>query len=147
MARMPTQRPNVGHCTICLSIDEAVYNELIHDPVQFRAWLAEQFELHPELFPEHFANGFSMNDSRTSRKLGVVIRRIELRDGSAWSIRPSFVLPGMTARVDDVHDALLSAEIRRAVLGVGQGFRTESDVLAPLAECTGARQSGRHYGS
>ena len=79
---------------------------MINDTVRFRAWITEQHELHPELFPEPFALGFSMKDSRTSAKLGVVIRRIQLRDGSAWSIRPAFVLPGMTARTQEVHQAL-----------------------------------------
>ena len=106
MARMPASRPNVGNCTLCLPIDEALYNELVNDTVRFRAWITEQYELHPELFPEPFARGFSRKDSRTSAKLGVVIRRIQLRDGSAWSLRPAFVLPGMTARTQDVHPAL-----------------------------------------
>lgn len=47
-----------------------------------------------------------MKDSRISRKLGVVIRRISLRDGTDWSIRPSFVMPYMAARTQDVQDVL-----------------------------------------
>ena len=47
-----------------------------------------------------------MKDSRISRKLGVVIRRISLRDGTDWSIRPSFVMPYMAARTQDVQNVL-----------------------------------------
>jgi len=47
-----------------------------------------------------------MKDSRTSGKLGVVIRRIRLRDGTHWSIRPSFVMPYMAARTEDVQEVL-----------------------------------------
>jgi hypothetical protein len=47
-----------------------------------------------------------MKDSRSSRKLGIVIRRIRLCDGTDWSIRPSFVMPSMAARTEDVQAVL-----------------------------------------
>ena len=106
MAGTPTQEPDRKCCTICLPVEETDYSRFATDPVRFREWLMQQYQLNPELFPEQFQRGFCMKDSRTSGKLDVVIRRIELRDGTAWSVRPSFVMPGMTAFTDDVQDVL-----------------------------------------
>jgi len=106
MAGMPTQKPDRCYRTICLPIDEPHYSEIVSDAGRFREWLTEQFELHPELFPELFARGFSMNDRRVSSRTGIVIRRIALRDGTAWSVRPSFVLPGMSKRSRQPHRRL-----------------------------------------
>ena len=106
MASMPTGQSDRGNRTICLPISESEYNQFVQDAQQFREWLNQQFEANPELFPELFSSGFSMKDSRTSEKLGITVRRITLRDGSAWSIRPSFVMPGMTAWTEDVQNAL-----------------------------------------
>ena len=41
-----------------------------------------------------------MKDGRTSVKQGEALRRIALRDGRAYSIRPSFLMPYMTARIE-----------------------------------------------
>jgi hypothetical protein len=106
MARMPTRKPDRCNRTICLPIDEPLYGEVMSDVTLFRQWLAGQYELYPELFPDRFAGGFSMKDRRTSARLGIEIRRVTLRDGSDWSVRPSFVLPGMVARTEDVEHAL-----------------------------------------
>ena len=106
MAGMPTQKPDRCNRTICLPIDETLYDEVISDVTLFRQWLGGQYELYPELFPDSFAGGFSMKDRRTSARLGIEIRRVTLRDGSDWSVRPSFVLPGMVARTQDVEHGL-----------------------------------------
>jgi hypothetical protein len=78
------------------------------DPAAFRAWLRDCFAESPELFPEGFACGFTLKDRRTSRKVDppLVLRRIQLRDGTAYSIRPSFLLPYLTARTDAVQHPL-----------------------------------------
>ncbi len=51
-----------------------------------------------------------MKDIRHSKKLGLPIRRITLRNGIVYAVRPSFVLPFMTAHVDEVADALFLAK-------------------------------------
>ena len=43
---------------------------------------------------------------RVSAKQGVTIRRVRLKDGTAYSIRPSFLMPYMTARTEDVEGPL-----------------------------------------
>lgn len=91
-----------GHATICLPFEEDEYQAIVDDPKRFRRRLDGRFAEMPELFPEGFAEGYAMKDARTSRKQGVPIRRITLRDGRSYSIRPSFLMPYMTARTDDV---------------------------------------------
>lgn len=91
-----------GHATVCLPIGEDEYAALVENPKHFRRWLDGCFAEIPELFPEGFARGYRMKDGRTSLKQTVVMRRIELRDGRSYSIRPSFLMPYMTARTEEV---------------------------------------------
>jgi hypothetical protein len=92
--------------TICLPCREEDYDAIVSNPQQFRAWLNACFERSPELFPEGFAHGFQLVDRRASKKLQLVQRRIQLCDGSRFSIRPAFVMPHLTARVADVEKPL-----------------------------------------
>jgi len=53
------------------------------------------------------SGGFSLHDRRTSVKLDVVIRRIQLAaSNDTYQIRPSLVMPYMVAFTDDVEKAL-----------------------------------------
>lgn len=95
-----------GHATICLPVAEEEYDAILENPEAFRAWLDGCFGRMPELFPEGFARGYAMKDARTSRKQGVRMRRIVFRDGRSYTVRPSFVMPYMTARTEDVEGPL-----------------------------------------
>jgi hypothetical protein len=99
-------RSSRGYRTICLPIAESVYRQIINDPGEFRATIDECFRRAPELFPKAFAGGYQLKDDRASAKQAVPIRRILLRDGTAYSIRPSFLMPYMTAHVEDVEGPL-----------------------------------------
>jgi hypothetical protein len=103
--KKPTKTPRGCH-TICLPIDEPRYNHLIDNPSTFRDFLDEQFHTTPELFPPAFVHGYELKDARTSRKLGISLRRIRLTDGSCYSVRPSFLMPYLTARTDEVQQGL-----------------------------------------
>ena len=92
--------------TICLPCTEEEYTSVVKDAGKFRGWLTAAFAVHPELFPANFGEGFTMVDGRTSKKQQVFLRRIELRDGRRYSIRPSFLMPHMTARTEDVQKPL-----------------------------------------
>ena len=108
MADGPANRsPARGSHSICVPAAEADYAAVVQDAGRFRAWLAAAARQSPELFPDGFSQGFRMKDGRVSKKLGIRLRRIELRDGRAYTVRPSFVTPYLTARVADVEDGLL----------------------------------------
>lgn len=100
--RSPTERNR----TICLPCSEEEYGTLSQEVEAFRTWVQQCFLQYPELFPEGFSQGFQMADRRTSKKLGLSLRRVELRNGTRFTIRPSFVMPYMTARAADVEPAL-----------------------------------------
>jgi len=92
--------------TICLPIGEEEYRSIVATPQSFRSWLWACFERFPELFPEKFAKGFELADRRTAKKLQLPLRRIQLRDGARFTIRPSFVTPYCAARTDEVENPL-----------------------------------------
>ena len=106
MADGAAARSSRGHRTICLPIPEATSRQIIDDPGAFRRTLDDSFRRMPELFPRNFDDGYQLMGHRMSVKQGVTIRRILLNDGTAYSIRPSFLMPYMTARVADVEDPL-----------------------------------------
>jgi hypothetical protein len=106
MADRTASRSARGHRTICLPIPEDAYPRIVHDPLAFRATIDECFRRAPELFPARFALGYELKDERVSTKQGLPIRRILLRDGTAYSIRPSFLMPSMTGRTEDVEGPL-----------------------------------------
>ncbi len=88
MADGTAPRPSRRHRTICPPIPEDAYQRVVHDPRAFRATIDECFRRAPELFPDHFARGYELKDDRVSTKQGLPIRRILVKDGSAYSIRP-----------------------------------------------------------
>ena len=92
--------------TICLAIGEEEYREAADDPARFRRLIDRCYQQTPELFPQHFGKGYELKDRRQSTKTGITIRRLELRDGTSYSIRPSFLMPHLSARTDDVEKPL-----------------------------------------
>jgi hypothetical protein len=92
--------------TICLPIGEGEYRQIVDDSTRFRRLVDRCYEEAPELFPEGFEKGYELKDRRESRKTGLRIRRVELRDGTSYSIRPSFLMPYLSARTDDIEGPL-----------------------------------------
>lgn len=82
------------------------YEEIIDNPAEFRSYVDDIINLYPELFPVTITAGYQLKDSRTSKKLGLRIRRIETRDGQSWSVRPSFVTPYLSGYVSAVEKPL-----------------------------------------
>jgi hypothetical protein len=96
-----------GCSTICLPFDQHNYQQVVDDPAAFRAALGRFQAEMPELFPESFAKGYLLKDSRLSKKLGIRLRRIECQaSGESFSIRPCFALPYMAGLADDVEGPL-----------------------------------------
>ena len=106
MAEIAATRASRGQRTICLPIAEDAYARIINNSQEFRRTLDEVFRQAPELFPNDFAFGYQLKDDRVSAKQRIRIRRIILRDGTAYSIRPSFLMPYLTARTDEVEAPL-----------------------------------------
>ncbi|HMB06114.1 MAG TPA: hypothetical protein VKP69_20575 [Isosphaeraceae bacterium] len=106
MAEGSATRSSRGHRTICLPVSEDAYSQAVRDPAKFRRWLDDCFRTTPELFPPNFARGYELKDDRTSVKQDLPIRRILLKDNTAYSIRPSFLTPYLTARTADVEGPL-----------------------------------------
>lgn len=93
---------------ICLGFSsEAQYKEIVDDPMLFRNFLDMDYKNHPELFPIAWKYGFTFHSIRQSKKTSLFIRRVKVsQTGDVYSIRPSFVMPYMTARTDEVEKAL-----------------------------------------
>lgn len=108
MAQEPaTPRARNGQRTITLPITEEQYAEILDNPQRFRReWVDPFFADCPELFPPDFEKGYEMNGRYHSKRLGLDIRRIALRNGEQYQVRPAFALPMMVGRVEDVEAAL-----------------------------------------
>ncbi|HSB78906.1 MAG TPA: hypothetical protein VLM91_08970 [Candidatus Methylomirabilis sp.] len=106
MAEGTATRSSRRHRTICLPISDEAYPQIVNDPSEFRRTIDDCFRRMPELFPANFAHGYRLKDDRFSVKQEVPIRRVRLRDGTAYSIRPSFLMPYLSARTEKVEGPL-----------------------------------------
>lgn len=96
-----------GSSTICLPWQQEPYERDIASHTDFRLALDQSFRDMPELFPDGFELGYTLKDSRISRKRGFRLRRIRLKaTGEVFTIRPSFLMPYMVGLTDDVQAAL-----------------------------------------
>jgi hypothetical protein len=98
----------MGHKHICLPFaSEGQYREYVDDPAQYRQYLGEMLSQYPELFPQDIDQGFTFHDCYVSIKQELIMRRIKLiTTGAVFTLRPSFVMPYMIARTDEVEKAL-----------------------------------------
>ena len=101
----PSARPSK---TIVLPFaTQESYDTMLNDKTAFRQLLWHFFEQNPELFPLDFQGGFHFCGMITSKKTGLIQQKIRLKsDGTTYQIRPSFMMPYMVAKTDDVEKAL-----------------------------------------
>ena len=95
--------------SICLPFPgEDHYEQCMKDPRAFRQFVSDMYGTHPELFPRRMAEGFTLHDftSPSRKQEGFRMRRIKLRGGLVYQIRPSFVMPYLVAKTEDVEKAL-----------------------------------------
>ncbi len=104
-----TSPPRRGHKTICIPCSQPEYERVVDDPEEFRKLLDQRIEETPELFPPEIHRGYRMKDAYISRKTGWMIRRIDLRNDESYSIRPSFLMPYLSGRTEDVQAPLFFA--------------------------------------
>src|SRR5215471_11453456 len=104
----PNTKPPRGYKTICLLFkNEAQYEQCMTDESKYRKHIEKWAKIHPELFPPEIAEGFIFFGSYHSRKQKIDLRRIEMKKSKeVYQIRPSFLMPYMTARTDDVEKVL-----------------------------------------
>lgn len=104
-----------GSRQICIPIAVEYYFQMIYDAKSFRQYLDKMLESYPELFPCEVKNGYTFHDILpASKKLeGVRLRRIKIKSvnedfaqDKVFTIRPSFVMPYMTAFVSEVEKPL-----------------------------------------
>ncbi len=107
MAEETATQSSRRHCTIGIPLAEEAHSQLVNDPIEFRRAIKDCFRRMPELFPANFAHGYRLKAGRSSASREVLIRRIVLRDGTAYSIRPSFLLPYLTACTEEVEGPLV----------------------------------------
>src|SRR5919109_1169804 len=102
-----TMEPSRGK-SICVPFDsEAHYAACVADPESFRQHLTEVFDQHPELFPASIDEGFVLHDKSWSLKQQLMLRRIELKaTAGVFLVRPSFLMPSMVGRTEEVEKAL-----------------------------------------
>jgi hypothetical protein len=102
-------QPVRGQKTICIPCSPQEYERVVDDPEAFRSLLDRHIRATPELFPPGIKPGYRMKDVYTSRKTGYKLRRIELRDLACYLVRPSFLMPYLSGRTEEVQDPLSSA--------------------------------------
>jgi len=101
--------PVRGHKTICIPCSQQQYERIVEDPHDFREFLDRQIEATPELFPPEIRRGYRMKDTCTFGKTGWRLRRIDLRNGQSYLVRPSFLMPYLAGRTEEVQAPLFSA--------------------------------------
>ena len=102
-------RPSRGLKTICIPCSPQESEQVVDDPVKFRALLDRQIQDTPELFPPLIRRGYRMKDLYSSLKTGCKLRRIEVRDLDCYLVRPSFLMPYPAGRTEDVQAPLFPA--------------------------------------
>lgn len=97
-----------GDKTVCLPIEEGVeYEDLVQKPEEYRAYLDKMREKYPEIFPLEIEKGYKLQGSVYSKRQKLTTRRIRLRaNKEAYQIRPDFVMPYMSERVELAEKAL-----------------------------------------
>jgi hypothetical protein len=79
----------------------------MNDTHAFRRHIDMAYAEHPELFPQDMASGYVLHGFVTSRKQPITQRRITLRQsGETYQIRPSWMMPYMIGKTDDIEKAL-----------------------------------------
>jgi len=103
----------IDNKTIVLPFEEATYHEFLADRAAYTAFITEQMQRYPELFPPSMQDGWSFYGlTRPSEKQdGLQLRRIlTTADQEVWQIRPSFVMPYMTCDTDTAEKILFLAK-------------------------------------
>ncbi len=98
-----------GSKTICIPCTEQEYMSLLENNERFKNHIDNLYQLHPEIFPNAFEEGYVLNGyTETSQKItNFRMRRIKmLANKQVYAVRPSCIMPYMTAYTENVEKAL-----------------------------------------
>lgn len=97
-----------GYKSICLPFaSEMEYQEMLKDKKTYRKHLNSSYKKYPELFPSDMEKGYTFCGFTESKKQEISMRRIKLKkNNEAYQIRPSFMMPYMTGKTDEIEKAL-----------------------------------------
>lgn len=106
--KTPQTRARPGDKYIYIAYaDEKEYVKMMQDTTLNRQHITAAWKAHPELFDGNEQAEFEFHASYHSKKLGLSFRRIKFkRSGAVYTIRPSFVMPYMTGKTDEVEKAM-----------------------------------------
>ena len=104
-----------------MPFDQETYLDIVNNAVNFRIQVNEFIKQFPELFPKSIVNGYQLKETRLSQKLSLPIRRIRIGRKN-YTIRPSFVMPYMTAYVETVERALFLRKYSVSFEGISYSF-------------------------
>lgn len=101
-----------GDKTICLPIEEGIeYENLVKNQQEYRNYLNQMIKKHPEIFPEEIEKGYKLHGFVESSRQKLKMRRIRLKENKeAYQIRPDFVMPYMSERIEIAEKALYLKE-------------------------------------
>ena len=103
------KQPTCTKKSICVAFgSESEYKEVVADQLKYRAYLEDEMGRYPELFPKGMPSGFTLHDMReSSKQSGLVLRRIKITENQeSYTVRPSFVMPYLIAKTDEIEKAL-----------------------------------------
>ena len=121
MGKADAQSTHRSNKTICLPFSQQDYNANVNDPVNFRKFIDDRIKWFPELFPPEVTNGYQMKDIYLSKKQSIMIRRIQI-DDTAYTIRPSYLMPYLTGIVDEIEKALFMRKFNVPFWGLSYAF-------------------------
>ena len=91
---------------IVLNFTEVDYARFMHDLSFAHQTITQCYKAHPHRFPSQMAQGYKCNGRTTpSKKMGYRMRKLKIGD-HYYVVRPSFVMPYMSAHTDDVYKPL-----------------------------------------
>lgn len=98
-----------GSRQICIPMTRDIYDRIWNDAGEVRRYLQPLIASSPELFPERIKDGFQLTGHlpESAKMPGVRLRQLRFRDGTAFTLRPSFVMSYMSGTVEDMEHPLL----------------------------------------
>jgi hypothetical protein len=85
------------------------YDDIWGDAGEVRRFLERWIQCAPELFPKGIQDGFQLTGRlpESAKMPGIRLRQLRLRSGTAFTLRPSFVMSYMSGTVEEVEHPLL----------------------------------------